>query len=224
MQLTEDTGLKLNKQEIEALLSFAAKSPKSSFYGVHFKVTPAEKEGGKSIIRARATDGQIAVDAYGFSSNDAPNEWFVNRAFLAGALVHADNAHHITFKFNGASLHEAAIADEAGNEVAMYVVTGAGAALAQQSFPEQEDWDDLLLVPTHTKAIKSLSIPVSGIKNIEKLGRAAGTAAVEQFIPNRTETRTIFRAEGDDTTWIAIAEPRPQLGPEGDEGEDPIPY
>jgi len=213
MMLTTN-GLKLSKAELTALLSFAATDASSAYYGVHFKVTvPA---GGDSwVVKARSTDGNVAVDAFGHSGVELEQEWFVTRAFLSGLARLADSTHHVLLKFSGASLHEAAVETAEGREVATFSWPGSGAASAQISFADSEEWDRRLKIPTRSKGLKALSLQTASLKLLGRLGAAAGVPAVDCYPPPQDDERLLVRAEGDDTIWIAVVDPAPATDEEG---------
>lgn len=207
MMLT-DNGLKLSKSELNALLAFAATDSSSAYYGVHFKAMKAA-EASDELVKARSTDGNVAVDAFGHSSLGRAAEWFVTRSFLSSIAKLADSAHNVVLKFSGASLHDAAVEDASGNEVATLSCPGSGAASAQISFADTEEWDKRLRLPTRSKGMKSLTMKVGSLKLIAKLGAAAGVEGVDCYPPPMDDERLLVRAEGDDTTWVAVIDPAP---------------
>ncbi len=212
MMLT-DAGLRLSKSELNALLAFAATEPSSAYYGVHFKAMRA-KEATDELVKARATDGNVAVDAFGHSALGRAMEWFVSRSFLSGLAKLADSAHHVVLKFSGASLHEAGVEDAAGVEVATFSCPGSGAAVSQISFADSEEWDKRLRLPTRSKGLKALTLKTSSLKLIAKLGAAAGVDGVDCYPPPLDDDRLLVRAEGDDTTWVAVIDPAPTFNEE----------
>lgn len=206
MMLT-DSGLRLSKPELAALLAFSADNQTSSFYGVHFKAIGSAEE--DPIVKARATDGRIAVDAFGHCTPGINREWFVSRAFLSGVAKLADSSHSVLLKFSGASLHEASVEDHAGMEVATFSVPGEGAAHAQMSFVHCEDWDMRLKIPTRQRGVRCLSMKTGSLKLLAKLGAAAGVESVDCYPPQHDNGRLLVRAEGNDTTWVAVIDPAP---------------
>jgi hypothetical protein len=213
MMLTK-TGLKLSKSELTALLSFAATDAASAYYGVHFKATVPEG-GDDWVVKARATDGNVAVDAFGHSSVELEQEWFVSRAFLSGLARLADSTHHVLLKFSGASLHEAAVQDSTEHEVATFSWPGSGAANAQKTFADGPEWDRRLKIPTRSRGLKALSLQTASLKLLSRIGAAAGIPAVDCYPPPQDDDRLLVRAEGDDTTWIAVVDPAPATDEEG---------
>jgi hypothetical protein len=207
MMLTEN-GLRLSKSELTALLAFAHTDSASPFYGVHFKATMPDGKGDE-VVKARATDGNVAVDAFGHSGLGRDQEWFVSRAFLTGVSKLADSTHNVLLKFSGASLHDAAVEDAGGLEVATFSWPGSGAANAQMSFADTEEWDKRLKLPTRTRGVKSLSLQAASLKLLAKLAAAAGVPGVECYPPPQDDDRLLVRAEGDDTTWVAVVDPAP---------------
>lgn len=203
-----DNGLRLSKAELTALLAFAATDASSAYYGVHFKAAVPEGSADR-FVKARSTDGTVAVDAFGHSSLDHDREWFVTRSFLSGLARLADSTHHVVLKFAGASLHDAAVEDISGNEVATFSWPGSGAAHSQISFADTEEWDRRLKLPTRSRGLKSLALQTASLKLLGKIGAAAGVQAVECYPPPQEDDRLLVRAEGDDTTWIAVVDPAP---------------
>lgn len=216
MMLT-DQGLRLSKSELNALLAFSSTDQASSYYGVHFKAM-VPRDAQDPLIKARATDGNVAVDAFGHAKIDKDQEWFVNRAFLTGLAKIADATHSVLLKFAGASLHDAVVESSAGQEVATFSWPGSGAANSQTSFADSEEWDKRLKLPAKVRGMKSLTMMVDSLKLLAKLGAAAGTASVECYPPAQTGTdeRMLVRAEGDDTTWVAVVDPTPAVGQDED--------
>lgn len=205
MMLT-DLGLRLSKSELTALLAFAATDSASAYYGVHFKASPLHGT-QDPLVKARATDGNVAVDAFGHSSLDEGQEWFVSRAFLTGLSKLADSTHNVLLKFRGASLHDAAVEDAGGHEVATFSWPGSGAASAQISFADTEEWDKRLRIPTRPRGVKSLALQTSSLKLLARIGSGAGTNLVECYPPSQDDERLVVRAEGEDTTWVAVIDP-----------------
>jgi hypothetical protein len=214
MMLT-DKGLRLSKPELSALLAFAATDTASSYYGVHFKTTTPPGEDAR-LVKARATDGIVAVDAFGPCTLDEDREWFVSRAFLAGLSKLADSTHHVVLRFSGASLHEAAVERDAGVEIATFAWPGGGAATAQMTFLDGADWDRRLKLPARARGVKCVPLKTSAFKLLIKLGVAADAGSVDCFAPAKEDDRVLVRAEGVDTLWIAALDPA--LTPESDEG------
>jgi hypothetical protein len=203
-----DNGLRLSKSELRALLAFSSTDSSSKFFGVHFKSTQP-RDSQDQIVKARATDGAVAVDAFGHSSLDRDAEWFVSRAFLVGLSKLADSTHHVLLKFSGASLHEAAVEDVAGSEVATFSWPGTGAASSQISFADAEEWDKRLKLPSRSRGVKCLELKVASLALLSRLGAAAGNPAVECYPPPHDDDRLLVRAEGEDTTWVAVIDPAP---------------
>lgn len=216
MMLT-DQGLRLTKAELSALLAFAATDTSSPHYGVHIKTTLQPNE-DERLVKARATDGIVAVDAFGPCTLDSDREWFVSRAFLAGLSKLADSSHHVVLKFRGASLHEAAVERDAGVEIATFSWPGSGAANAQMTFLDAADWDRRLKLPTRGRGVKCVPLRSSAFKLLMKLAEAADAGSVDCFAPAKDDERVLVRAqaEGGDTLWIAALDPA--LSPES--GED----
>jgi hypothetical protein len=203
-----DKGLALSKAELCALLAFAATDATSPYFGVHFKAT-IPKDSPDRLIKARATDGNVALDAFGHSNVAHDQEWFVSRAFLSGLSRLADASQSVILKFSGASLHDAAVEDAAGHEVATFSWPGGGAASAQLSFADDSEWDRRLKLPSRSRGLKSLELQTASLKLLAKLGAAAGVLSVECYPPPQDDARLLVRAEGNDTTWIAIVDPAP---------------
>lgn len=205
MMLTEH-GLRLSKAELNALLAFSATDTNSAYYGVHFKATVPLGAQDK-LIKARATDGNVAVDAFGHSTLEHDHEWFVSRAFLAGVSKLADATHNVLLQFKGASLHDALVESAEGKEVATFSWPGSGAASSQISFADSEEWDKRLKVPSRSRGVKCIELKTSSLKLLARLGAAAGIAGVQCYPPPQEDDRLIVRAEGDDTTWVAVIDP-----------------
>src|SRR5688572_17516212 len=130
--MLSDKGLRLSKPELSALLTFAATDQGSPYCGVHFKAM--RPQGSKDrLVKARATDGNVAVDAFGHSTLTEDAEWFVSRAFLVGVAKLADAAHNVVLKFSGINLHDAAVEIAVGVEVGTFSWPGGGAASSQMS-------------------------------------------------------------------------------------------
>jgi len=206
MMLTEN-GLRLSKSELAALLAFSATDPASPYYGVHFKSSVPDDSGGDPLVKARSTDGNVAVDAFGHSNLDRDREWFVSRAFLTGLSKLADSTHTVLLQFQGASLHHAAVESAAGQEVASFSWPGSGAASGQISFADSAEWDRRLKLPSRSRGVKCLTMKTGSLRLLAKLGAAAGVASVECYPPPQDDERLLVRAEGDDTTWIAMVDP-----------------
>lgn len=207
MMLTEN-GLKLGKAELNALLAFAATDAASSYFGVHFKATlPGDSP--DPLVKARATDGRVAVDAFGHSSLGKDQEWFVSRAFLAEVCKLADATHSVLLKFSGASLHNAVVEDGSGKEVAIFSWPGSGAAVAQTSFIDGPEWDKRLKLPTRARGVKCLTMKTGSLRLLARLGAAAGVDTVDCYPPAQDDERIVVRAEGTDTTWVAVIDPSP---------------
>ena len=206
MMLT-DNGLKLSKSELAALLAFSSTDSASPYYGVHFKASVPEGSVGDPLVKARATDGNVAVDAFGHSSLDHDREWFVSRAFLTGLSKLADSTHNVVLKFKGGSLHDAAVEDASGHEVGTFSWPGSGAANGQMSFVDSLEWDKRLKLPTRSRGVKCLAMKTASLKYLAKIGAAAGVATVECYPPPQDDERLLVRAEGDDTTWVAVIDP-----------------
>jgi hypothetical protein len=205
MMLAEN-GLRLSKAELNALLAFAAADSSSSYFGVHFKAT-VPSDSPDPLVKARASDGRVAVDAFGHSSLGKDQEWFVSRAFLAGVSKLADATHNVLLKFSGASLHDATVEDSAGKEVATFSWPGVGAANGQVTFADSVEWDSRLKLPTRSRGVKSLEMKTGSLRLLARLGAAAGVDAVECYPPAQEDERLIVRAEGNDTTWVAVIDP-----------------
>ncbi len=200
-------GLRLTKSELNALLSFTATDSASPFFGVHFKASAPE--GADMFVKARATDGRIAVDAFGHCSLDHDHEWFVSRAFLMGLAKLADSTHTVLLQFNGASLHNAAVEDPSGKEIATFSWPGSGAANGQTSFADSQEWDQRLRIPSRSRGVKCLQLNTGSLRLLARLGAAAGVESVDCYPPPQTDERLLVRAEGDDTTWVAVVDPAP---------------
>lgn len=207
MMLTE-SGLRLSKAEVSALLAFGATDSASPYFGVHFKAMVASGS-QDALVKARATDGNVAVDAFGHSSLDRNQEWFVSKAFLIGLAKLADSTHSVLLKFSAASLHDAAVEDGTGREVATFSWPGGGAAVAQLSFVDSEEWDKRLKLPSRARGVKCLELQTASLKLLAKLGAAAGVLGVECYPPPQEDARLLVRAEGQDTTWVAVVDPAP---------------
>lgn len=207
MMLTKE-GLRLSKSELSALLAFSSTEPSSAYFGVHFKAT-MPKDSTDQLVKARATDGNVAVDAFGHSNLDRDQEWFVSRAFLKGLAKLADSTHNVLLKFSAASLHEAAVEDVGGHEVATFSWPGSGAANPQVTFADSEEWDKRLKIPSRSRGLKSLEMKIGSLKLLAKLGAAAGIDGVECYPPPQDDERLLVRAEGEDTTWVAVIDPAP---------------
>jgi len=201
-----ENGLRISKSELDALLAFAATDSASSYYGVHFKATVPEGTADE-LIKARATDGKVAVDAFGHSSVGKDQEWFVSRAFLTGVAKLTDATHNVRLEFKGASLHDAAVEDAGGHEVARFSWPGVGAAVAQITFVDSTEWDKRLKLPTRARGVKSLEMKCASLRLLARLGAAAGVDAVECYPPSQDFERLVVRAEGTDTTWVAVIDP-----------------
>lgn len=206
MMMTEQ-GLRLRKSELAALLAFASTDSASSYYGVHFKSVVPRDATGDPLVKARATDGTVAVDAFGHSSLGRDQEWFVSRAFLSGLSKLADSTHNVLLKFSGASLHDAAVEDAGGHEVATFSWPGSGAASAQITFNDSEEWDKRLRLPTRSRGVKCLELKTGSLRLLAKLGAGAGVVGVECYPPDHDDNRLLVRAEGEDTTWVAVIDP-----------------
>lgn len=215
MMLTDD-GLRLSKSELNCLLAFASTDSASAYYGVQFKAL-AHDDTRDEMVKARATDGNVAVDAFGHSALGRSMEWFVSRAFLAGLAKLADSTHHITLKFSGASLHNASVEDVSGKEVATFSWPGSGAASAQMSFADAEEWDRLLRLPTRSRGVKCLTMKTGSLKLLARIGAAAGVEGVDCYPPPQDDERLLVRAEGEDTVWVAVIDPAPATSVDDDE-------
>lgn len=207
MMLSEN-GLRLSKAELNCLLAFASTEQSSAYFGVHFKAM-AHEDTRDELVKARATDGNIAVDAFGHSVLGRSMEWFVSRAFLAGVARLADGTHHVVLKFSGASLHSASVEDASGNEVALFTWPGSGAAISQISFADGADWDKRLRLPTRSRGVKALTLRTQSLKLLARVGAAAGVEVVDCYPPPQEDDRLLVRAEGEDTVWVAVIDPAP---------------
>ncbi|MDX1527034.1 MAG: hypothetical protein R3337_00315 [Gammaproteobacteria bacterium] len=198
MKLT-DEGLVINKNALEALLAFASADPKRpNLYGVHFIASDTH-------VKARATNGHIALDAVGENESARPNEWFVHREFLKGAQKVLDNKSTLTLQFSGASLRDAVVHNEDGVEMASFSWPN-DAANFQTSFPEPGVWDDLLKPPGGKKTSRvRLNADYLGLMG--KVSKAAGVHGIDCYPPPAKDERVVFRCEGQDTTWIAVVMP-----------------
>jgi hypothetical protein len=203
-----DQGLRLTKAELSALLAFAATDSASAYFGVHFKAT-VPRDSTDRMVKARATDGNVAVDAFGHSVLDHDQEWFVSRAFLSGLAKLADSTHNVLLKFSATSLHDAAVEDATGREVATFSWPGSGAASTQMTFADTAEWDLRLKLPTRTRGVKCLELKTASLKLLAKLGAAAGVEGVECYPPPQDDERLLVRAEGNDTSWVAVIDPAP---------------
>lgn len=207
MMLT-DNGLRLSKSELNCLLAFASTESHSAYFGVHFKAM-AHDDTRDELVKARATDGNIAVDAFGHSSLGHSMEWFVSRAFLVGLAKLADSTHHVLLKFSGGSLHHASVEDISGQEVATFSWPGSGAASSQISFADAAEWDKRLRLPTRSRGVKALTLKTGSLKLLARLGSAAGVEGVDCYPPPQDDERLLVRAEGEDTVWVAVIDPAP---------------
>lgn len=206
MQL-DTNGLRLKKSEAQALLAFTNPESASPFFGVHFNARkPTKKDDTASCLRARASTGDIAVDAFGHNLLGEKQEWFVNRAFLAAAVKLADAEHNILLKFSGASLHEASILDQGGNEVGSWTSI-KDAANAQTSFPDNKEWTEKLKLPTREAGVRCLDLKIGCLNLLKKLGAAVGKEEIRIYPPPNDDERLIVAAEGEDTRWIALVDP-----------------
>ncbi len=196
---TED-GIKLTKDELTALLAFASDDPsRQKLYGVHFIAT-------KSKVKARATNGHIALDAVGPNESENPNEWFVHRDFLKRAHKALDNKSSVTLKFSGASLYDAVVHNDDGVEV--YTVSSPeDVANSQMTFPDPREWNKLLKPPPKTESVNCVTLNAEYLGLMSKVSRAAGVYGIDCYPPPSTMERVVFRCEGDLTSWIAVVMP-----------------
>lgn len=195
-----EAGLLINKNEIAALLAFASESPENlKCYGIHFKLTDEK-------IRARATNGHIALDAVGENETGVANEWFVHRDFLKGANRVLENTHQLRLEFSGASLFNASIIDDDGNERSTFSWPH-DAANSQTSFVDQDVWDKLLKPPRGERSVRFITLNGEYLAMLSKVCKAAGTSGVDCYPPPKAEDMSVFRVEGLDTTWIAVVAP-----------------
>lgn len=203
-----DEGLELTKSEIAALLAFACDAPeRPNLYGVHFLLS-------EQHIRARATNGHVALDAVGTNETGTENEWFVHRDFLKGATKVLENNCTITLQFSGASLRDAAVHDQDGVERATFSWP-QDAANAQTTFPDQSEWDRLLTPPSGKRSVKFVKLNAEYLGMMAKVAKAAGMSWIDCYPPPKQDDLAVFRVEGVDTTWIAVVAPM-----KGDEEEE----
>lgn len=210
-----DKGLRLSKPELSALLSFAASDQASPFCGVHFKAM-RPRDSKDRLVKARATDGNVAVDAFGHSTLSEDAEWFVSRAFLVGVAKLADASNNVVLKFSGVNLHDAVVEIAVGVEKGTFSWPGGGAASTQMSQLDATEWDQRLTIPTRARGVKSVQLNIASLKLLAKLGAAAGVESLQCYPPPQSDERMIVRAEGNDTTWIAVIDPAPAT--DGEEG------
>ncbi len=225
MQLTEN-GLRIGKSELECLLAFSAKEAKSSFHWISIKAMrpPGEEDEPKGKgkdappvkdgkLKVRASTGQIAVDCMGLNLSKRAQEWLVNRSFLEAAKKLCTAEEVVVLKFKGASLREAAIEDSAGNELQTITWTN-DAANSQTSYGDEEEWNNLLKLPTGSKGIKMLGLKSAAIPLINRLERVAANSEVQLFV-NESD-RMLAYASTDDTTWLAMVDPDPNASTDED--------
>lgn len=192
-------GIQLSKNEITALLAFSSDEPEQiRYYGVHFVAT-------EEHVKARASNGAIAIDALGPNESGSENEWFVHRDFLRGALKVLDKKCTLTLKFSGASLHEAAVHNEDGIEVSTFSWPH-DAANSQTSFADADEFDKLLK-PPKGKGVKCVTLNADYLGLMTKVANAAEVYGIDCYPPTGKDGHFMFRCEGADTTWIAMVAP-----------------
>lgn len=211
MKQTEK-GLRITKPEIAALLAFACDDPaRSNLYGVQLMVTD-------SHVRARATNGHIAIDAVGQNETGDANEWFVHRDFLKGAMKVLDGKSTLILQFRGASLHDAAVENEDGVEMSMFSWPH-DAANSQMSFPDSAAFEELLEAPKG-KPVKCVTLNADYLSLMGKVSKAAGVAGISCYQPPKALERVVFRCEGTDTAWIAVVMPMAAGDSEADDAAE----
>jgi len=195
-------GTSLSKAEIVALLGFAHDDPERiQFYGVDFKLT-------HSGIRARATNGHIAIDGVGPNTTERRGQWFVHRDFLKRSLKVLDNTDVLVLKFSGASLRDADVFDKDGVQRSTFSWP-EDAANAQTSFPDEHNWDEILRPPPVGRDIRYITVNAEYLALLAKMAAAAETAGVDCYPPAKAESPCYYRAEGieTETTWEAAIMP-----------------
>lgn len=195
-----DEGLFLSKAEIDALLAFASDNPESpTLYGVHFRVTRHE-------VRARASNGYIALDGLGQNESERLSEWFVHRDFLRRAYKVLDNSHRLRLEFKGASLYHSTIVDADGNELSSFSWP-TDAANGQQSFIDQAAWDKLLKPPRGERQVSCIRLNADYLSLMKKIASAAENDGIDCYPPADAEEKSLFRCKGEDTLWLAAIAP-----------------
>jgi hypothetical protein len=206
MKCTE-SGIGLGKDELAALLAHAHKGKKNGkndeehyhLARVHFVI-----EGDRCF--AYVTDGHRALEADGESDGaHAGGEWQVDRHFLDEALRLLANQQILRLMFSHASLTEARIEDEVGEEKSTFAWP-RDAASAQRSFPQIRDKVQL---PVHESRARCVTLDNEYLADLKKVAKAAGRSGVDVYPPVNPLAPIYFRVEGDDgaTRWTGAIMP-----------------
>lgn len=201
MKCTEN-GIGLSKAELAALLAFAHpvdEEGKSSHMAVvYFRIS-------EDHCWAYATDGHRCVEADGESdTKHADGEWYVRREFLDAAAKLLDARGLLRLGFSGASLTEARVENEFGDEVAVFQWP-RDASPRQTSFPNVRG---MFHLPSHSTACRATTLNTGFLADLKKVAKAAGRSGIDVFHPADPKGATYFRCSGDPTTvWTAVVLP-----------------
>lgn len=218
--LCSRSGLVLNRDEIAALLAFAAKDEADDRSWVSVNVG-----GGRALVYA--TDGDRAVEADGVSKGDVALEWYLGRALLERAGRNVQRAQVARFAPPGKS--QALIRIEDGGQVLCTIKDGQGNVCTQLRFPEMDGRMSPPRTKKHREVGRGIVTPRIQVVNTAKdarviltekdsaivrtVCRAAGVDRVEMYAPAQQWELATVRASGDDddsTVWTAKFRPEVQ--------------
>jgi len=203
---SEKRGIVVNKAEIAALLEFASRDVERSLSNVQIRV-----EGSK--LFAYATDGRRAIEAIGGVADGEDGEWALGREYLAELRKLLGNDDRAVLLVSGASLHEALIEDEDGNQRSS-LTWPKDAASTQTTIPVLRQ---AMAIPRGAKRASCVSVPASQLGAIALVGRAAGWDEVDIYVPKGRADPLVFRVDASPTTWTGCIMPTGKDDPEGTE-------
>lgn len=200
--LCNQDGIGLNRAELDALLTFAAKP--SDEERSHLAVVQFIVEGDRCW--AYSTDGHRALQGDGESdASHSDGQWLVIRAFLDQALRNLTNdKQNVRLQFSGASLTQARVEDELGLEV-WNLGSPRDAVPEQGRFPAVRD---LMRIKKVKAGATCIAIATKYLKDLTKVSAAAGRGGVDQYVPEDPLSLVYFKCQGDPTTsWLAAIAP-----------------
>jgi len=218
--LCSKSGLVLNRDEIAALLAFAAKDENDDRSWVSVNVGD-----GRALVYA--TDGDRAVEADGMAKGDVALEWYLGRALLERAHRNVERAQVARFAPPGKSQELIRIEDT--GRVLCTIKDGQGNVCTQLRFPDMDGRMTPPRTKKHREVGRGIVTPRIQVMNAPKdarvvltekdsaivrvVCRAAGVDRVEVCPPAQPWELATVRASSDDvdsTIWTAKFRPEVQ--------------
>jgi hypothetical protein len=204
----DNHGIHLGKDELRALLEFAATEKENPLAVVHF-----QSDG--THICAYSSNGAKAIRAAGFSKHQdaCEGEWTVMKHFLdrCRKLLSADT--ELVLAVSGASLHRAEVWDLETREQVAAIEAPFDVASSQMTFPVSA-MTSSIVIPT-SSGVRCLSVHPTYLVSLGVVAKAACDSMDLYFGKTRSDP-LVFESEGDETTWTGAIMPLREVPDDGD--------